>query len=669
VYIDDVTSTSVTIFWTTNTTSTGLVRYGVTKPPTQPSDSTGPGTTHRVELKNLTPGVTYWFQIEATDSSGTYIDTNSDSYYDFTTASPAEYSITLSPTCGVCGELYEVGRCNEIIEATAVVAAAGTYHVCWDARAEGNVVATFTASGPGIYSRLTFYMPEAKRGSHTVYLTDSTYTEKASAVFTVSPSVKISPEKGPVGTTVSLNGYGFDASQQIQVTLFQGDVAKGEMKSATADATKGSWTVSYTIPATPAGHYVFKIQAKEGTDWPVWVIKDFEVTPKIAINPDSGTVGQGVDVTGTGFASKEGNIQISFAGNVIKKNIFADEDGSWHDYIAVPALRSGRYIVDASGASTRARDVPDVIFTLVAGISVNPGTGYVGDTITVAGGGFAPGEKGITVTFDAAVVASDITADINGCWESSFNLPVSTYGSHTVGASGETTKPAVTTTLSTKARIEGIGPTEAAPGDSVSITGTGFHGSQKLTITVGSATATENLQSGPNGNVAISFRVPKGATAGRQMVRVTDADGATDSVEFTVTKKALPTPLRMSPEGSTLRSGIVTFRWQGIASGSGITYIVEISQSPSFITGVMSESAGTELSYTLPKERALSKGTYYWRVKAKDDYGNESEFSASDYSTFTVSPIPTWVWVVVGVVVLIGLMVVAYRETKFKVAE
>jgi phosphate/sulfate permease len=153
------------------------------------------------------------------------------------------------------------------------------------------------------------------------------------------------------------------------------------------------------------------------------------------------------------------------------------------------------------------------------------------------------------------------------------------------------------------------------------------------------------------------------------MVRVTDADGATDLVEFTVTKKALPTPLRMSPEGSTLRSGIVTFRWQGIASGSGITYIVEISQSPSFITGVMSESAGTELSYTLPKERALSKGTYYWRVKAVDDYSNESEFSASDYSTFTVSPIPTWVWVVVGVVVLIGLMVVAYRETKFKVAE
>ena len=42
---------------------------------------------------------------------------------------------------------------------------------------------------------------------------------------------------------------------------------------------------------------------------------------------------------------------------------------------------------------------------LVTGISVEPISAYVGDTITVAGGGFAPGETGIQVYFDGMVVS------------------------------------------------------------------------------------------------------------------------------------------------------------------------------------------------------------------------------------------------------------------------
>ena len=94
---------------------------------------------------------------------------------------------------------------------------------------------------------------------------------------------------------------------------------------------------------------------------------------------------------------------------------------------------------------------------------------------------------------------------------------------------------------------------------------------------------------------------------------------------------------------------------------------MQISDSPDLATYVWHKSDIETSSYTLPKEEALPKGTYYWWVKAVDNYGNESPWSSP--SSFTVSPIPTWVWVVVGVVVLVGLMVVAYRETKFKVTE
>jgi hypothetical protein len=668
-----ITASSATIVWTTNTSSDSRVNYGTTKPKDGTWNSVHDSaevTTHIVDLTGLTAATTYYFEVESTDVSGTATDNNSNAYYDFTTG-PPQYSITLDHACGVCGDLVEAGVCGEIIEVTATVAAAGTYYICWDSRSQANMVATFTVGGPDVYI-VTFFMPEAKKGIHNVYLATASYGDPGGnpyAPFEVLPSVKIDPEEGPVGTTVNLDFHGFAASQDLRVTLVQGTVQKGEVKTGTANSV-GSWTTTYTIPHTPAGSYNFKIEGKEGTDlWVNWVNKYFKVLPEIAITPSSGTVGLRVKVEGTGFASEEAGVKITFDGEVRKEDPLVDAAGSWTDWITVPVRTCGRYNIDASGSTTRARDVEDVTFTLVAGIVVDPISGYVDDTIAVTGGGFAPEETGIRVSFGTTVVTTaTITADIYGCWESYFDLPASTYGSHTVSASGATTA-AVTATLDTKAKIEEYSPDEGPRGDTVSLTGSGFRGSQTLTVTVGGVAATESLQTRSNGDVVISFRVPK-CTLGEQTLRVTDGE-ATAEVDFTVTEKVLATPLRISPEDSKLRSGTVTFSWHSITGGNGITYIVEISSDSAFRSGLVSEPAGgtTELVYTLPNDKALGNGTYYWRVRAVDNYGNESAFSASDYSTFTVSLIPTWVWVVVGLVVLVVLLVVAYRETKFRVTE
>ncbi len=665
VFVPTITQTTATITWTTNTTSDSQVNYGTTRPKggTWESEPESPDpaevTHHSILLEGLTPNTTYYFEVV----SGTSIDNNGGEHYSFKTL--AWYAITLDPACGVCGDLWKPKVCDEVIGVTAVVAAGGDYRICWDSRAAANVVETFTAAGAGTYT-LTFNMPEAKRGIHKVYLTNTFYDDlgpSAVAEFVVNPSVKIVPEEGTVGTEVTLNGYGFDASQAIGVTLFQGEVKKGEEKTATADA-KGSWTMTYTVPATPAGGYTFNV-GPPNTD-EIWVIKYFKVTPKITATPSSGTVGQTIKVDGTGFASEEEDIEVTFDGEVRKENITADEDGSWTANIIVPIRTCDDYIINASGKTTRARDVDPVEFTVVAGIAVTPALAYVGDEITVTGGGFAPGESGVKVTLDGTVVATNIPVDIYGCWESSFNLPGSAYGSHTVSASGETTA-AVTTTVDTQAQILEFSPAEGAPGDSISLTGNGFHGSQDLTVTIGGIDVSEDIQTKSNGNIVISFRVPKGSPEGKQTLVVTDEGGATDQVDFTVTRKTLSTtPLPISPKESKLRSGEVTFKWQGVTGDTGYTYTLEISTTAGS-GNIWSKSGIAESSYTLTEEEALPKGTYYWRVKIVDDYGNES--ARSDSIEFTVSPIPTWVWVVVGLVVLVVLMVVAYRETKFKVTE
>jgi hypothetical protein len=555
------------------------------------------------------------------------------------------------------------GHCGDSINAMATVDSLGTYRICW--ASIGNVIRTFNTGGAGNHTE-QFAIPETVKGAYTVYLTLNNTSIIATSNFTVEPYVKISPEKGPVGTVVNFTGTGFAASQDIQVSFL------GTASNVTA-STVGTWALNYTIPATPSSGYTFGVKFKEGTVWYDLVGKSFEVTPKITA-PSSGSVGQTIEVGGTGFGSKEAGIKVIFRMQgtavdvVARDNISADDKGSWNATAVVPTVAGGSYVVDASGTSTTAGNVPDVSFTLGAGMLVEPTSAYVGDRITVTGGGFAAGETGIRITLDGQIVASGITARTNGTWQYPLVLSATTYGSHTVSASGDVTRSATAATLIIGAKIEGISPDQGPPGDSVSVTGSGFSSNQGLTASIGGVQVLGSWQTMSNGNVVINFKVPKGSPKGKQKLVLTDAGRATASGDFAVTVKILPTPQPISPgQGSRSWSGQVAFRWGAITGGSNITYILQISDKPDAATYVWSKSDIGASNYTLPEEDALLKGTYYWWVKAVDDYGNESPWS--DSSSFNVFLIPTWLWVVIGVVILIVLMVVAYRETKFRIAE
>jgi hypothetical protein len=658
--------TAANITWTTDIPSDSQVNYGTTTGLGSIVYNSSYVTSHFIRLEGLAPSTTYYFEVVSTNSSiGTSVDDNGGAYYSFITTPPpvGYFSITVNPLCGVCGDLWKPAYCGQVIGVTAIVSIPGIYHVCWDsvtAVVQEPTEGTFTASGAGTYT-LEFYMPEAVKGPHTVYLVDSLNAPRASTTFEVLPFVSISPEEGPVGTNVTFNGNGFAASQSVQVKF------NGVVIGSTTTSSVGSWTMAYIIPATPGGGHTFDV-GPSGSDV-VWLSKYFKVTPKITVTPSSGIVRQTITVNGTGFAKDESGIQIIFDGKAVKQNIYADENGSWpaaglgSGTIAVPAVQSGRYAIDASGTLTRARDVPDVEFTVIPGIWIEPISAYIGDTITVTGGGFALGETGIRIYFDGMdVTPTAITANMSGCWQSSFTLPTSIFGSHAVSASSAITGLA-SATVNTKARILGISPAEGSPGDLISLHGDGFHSSQRLTVSVGGVAASEELYSQSNGNVDISFHVPKGSVEGQQAVVVTDEGGATNSTYLTVTKKTLSvTPLPISPKDSTLRSGMVTFRWQGIAGDTGYTYTLEVSGEGSIWSKSIEES-----TYALTHDEELGKGTYHWRVKIVDDYGNEGPWSES--VEFSVSPIPTWVWVLVGLVVLVVLLVVAYRETRFRVTE
>src|SRR3989338_2754445 len=119
-----VTDTTASIGWTTDTASTGIINYGKTTSGMQSVASTaGQATAHEASITSLEDNQYYYYNIQATDSAGTYTST----YMNFTTLPKAPENmeadvdinyITLSWTEPDGAEYYNVYR-NGALSAVA----------------------------------------------------------------------------------------------------------------------------------------------------------------------------------------------------------------------------------------------------------------------------------------------------------------------------------------------------------------------------------------------------------------------------------------------------------------------------------------------------------------------------------------------------------------------
>jgi len=318
----------------------------------------------------------------------------------------------------------------------------------------------------------------------------------------------------------------------------------------------------------------------------------FKVGPSIKLSPDSGIVGDIVTVIGTGFEPGEKFIKIKYDGEEMKQIEAAetDEFGSWRATFEVTSGTKGDHVVDARGKDTEYSDVDDVTFTIGSGVKIAPQTspdspGYVGQTITVNGGGFEP-DSPITITYGDKVVAAN--TDRDGNFPTSGSITFEAEGAH-----------------------------------------------------------------------------------GEQQVVVADDRGHKFNATFFMEEDAPPPPLLISPEdGSKMGfTGKVTptFRWSTVNDTSGIShYRLQIAKNEAFtdlflsVGDIAAAPDEPTVSYELPKENALGKGTYYWRVKAVDRASNEGVWSAT-YS-LRAGKLPLWAFI--GIII-VGVGVIGFLSYYF----
>ena len=249
------------------------------------------------------------------------------------------------------------------------------------------------ASGTGTFSA-TFTVPASTTGGKTVTATDAA-TNSGSATFTVTtPSIALSPNNGPVGTSVTVSGTNFVPSSALTVTY--GGVTVDTSTSTASGALPSG--VTFLVPESTFGSHAVVVTDGSGNS----ATATFTVSASITLSPVNGLVGSTATVSGQGFTASS-TITVTFGGLGVTTNPIAVQTntfGSFSCSFTVPSSTTGAKSVQAS----------DGTHTATAVFTVNPGP-LDHFTLTASGGGNIL-DQTVNTAFNITVTAYDINNNI-----------------------------------------------------------------------------------------------------------------------------------------------------------------------------------------------------------------------------------------------------------------
>jgi len=366
--------------------------------------------------------------------------------------------------------------------------------------------------------------------------------------------ITLSPTSGHVGDTLTVNGSYFTQGQVVTITY--DDVSKATVSVPSS----GSFSTTITVPPGVAGTH--QIAAKVGTS--VISQASFEVQPKLVLSPASAPPGVQVTVTGTGFASSK-TVSLRLGSQIVTPSPapVTDASGSFSASFTVPQLLPASYTLtaqDALGNSATATFA--VRFTL----SLSPISGHVGDSVTVSGSNFTPGQ--VSVTFDDVNKAT-VTVPSSGSFSVTFSVPEATSGPHQIEVkSGTTTLAAVSFEVEPKITLSA---SEGPAGSQVTVSGTGFAGGKTVSLSLGSQAVTtppSSPQTDNKGSFSASFTVPQ-LLPGSYTLTAEDALGNSATATFGINPNITISPVSghvgdtITVEGENFAPGSVSITFDG----------------------------------------------------------------------------------------------------------
>ena len=344
----------------------------------------------------------------------------------------------------------------------------------------------------------------------------------------------LNPISGSVGTSVTITGTNFGATQGTSTVKFNGTAGTPTSWSATG--------ITVPVPSgATTGNVVVTVGgvASNGVNFTVGTS-----APSItSLNPTSGAVGTSVTITGTNFGATQGTSAVMFNGT-------AGTPTAWSATgITVPVpsgATTGNVVVTVGGVASNG--VNFTVGTSAPSItSLNPTSGAVGTSVTITGTNFGATQGTSAVMFNG-------TAGTPTAWSATgITVPVpsgATTGNVVVTVGGVASNGVNFTVGTSAPSITSLNPTSGAVGTSVTITGTNFGATQGTSAVMFNGTAgTPTAWSA----TSITVPVPSGATTGN--VAVTVGGVASNGVNFTVGTSA-PSITSLNPNSGPVGTSV-----------------------------------------------------------------------------------------------------------------
>ena len=202
----------------------------------------------------------------------------------------------------------------------------------------------------------------------------------------------VSPDLGGIGSSVTISGSNFGATQGSSTLSFNGTTA----------SSITSWSNSQIVANVPIGAttgpvnvVVNSIQGISSTSFDV-------IHPVVtSVTPPSAPIGGTITVTGTGFGAYTGYGQVQFNGAAVDAYPWSDTSIT----ASVPTgATSGPLTVVYDGVASNS-----LSFTVLEPLSVtaiSPAAGSVGSTVTITGAGFGANQSDSVVTFNGTTATA-----------------------------------------------------------------------------------------------------------------------------------------------------------------------------------------------------------------------------------------------------------------------
>ncbi len=241
-----------------------------------------------------------------------------------------------------------------------------------------------------------------------------------------TPSISnLSPNNGPVGTSVTITGTNFNATQGTSTVTFNG-----------VSATPASWSdtsISVPVPSgATTGSVVVTVnsQASNGST--------FTVKPKIDnLSPTSGAIATAVTISGTTFGASQGTSTVTFNGTTATPT-------SWNATsisVPVPAgATTGPVVVTVSGQASNG-----VTFTVNTGGSITGTITRASDSAPINGALIEAMQSGVVQGSSSS--AANGTYTISSLAAGTYDVRVSAVGYQTVVQTGVVVTAGSSTTV------------------------------------------------------------------------------------------------------------------------------------------------------------------------------------------------------------------------------